>query len=158
MNIALVPIKISEREILKNMLFEYQKEMLGGDPGEYKYLDSYWQDPDRFPYFIEVDGKMAGFALVNGYNLIITEGKNIAEFYIKKEYRKNGVGKEAVRQVYNLFPGKWEIRQIMENPNARSFWLKVIAEFTENNFIEVARDDDKWRGWIQTFDMNRNRF
>lgn len=158
MNVALVPIKISERTVLKEMLFEYQKEILSGDPGEYKYLDSYWQKSDRFPYFIEVDGKIVGFALVNNYNLVIDGGKNIAEFFVKKEFRKNGIGKEAARQVYNLFPGKWENRQITENPYAHSYWLKVIAEFTINNFSEVVMDNDKWHGWIQTFDMNGNRF
>ena len=158
MKIRLVPIKISDRNVLKEMLYEYQKEMLGGDPGEYKYLDSYWQKPDRFSYFIEVVGKVAGFALVNNYDLVINEGKNIAEFYVKKEFRKKGVGKEAARQVYNLFPGKWENRQITENPYAHTYWLKIISEFTKDNFKEVDMNNDKWHGWVQTFDMNGNVF
>ncbi|MFA4827003.1 MAG: GNAT family N-acetyltransferase [Candidatus Shapirobacteria bacterium] len=158
MNISLVPIKISEKDVLKEMLYEYEKEMSDGEPGEYKYLDSYWQKPDRFPFFIEVDEKIAGFVLVNSYNLVIDEGKNIAEFYVEKEFRKNGIGREASRQIFNLFPGKWEIRQIIENPKARLYWLKLMTEFTKNNFTEKFVDNDKWHGWIQVFNMNGNKF
>ena len=56
---------------------------------------------------------------------MIDEGKNIAEFHVKKEFRKNGIGKELARQ-------------ITENPYAHSYWLKLIVEFTKNNFTEVA--------------------
>jgi predicted acetyltransferase len=158
MKVKIVPVKIDDRDVLKEMLWEYEKEMLGGEPGEYKYLDSYWQKQNRFPFFIEGDEKILGFALINDYNLVIDDGKNIAEFYIKKELRKNGIGKEASRQVFNLFPAKWEIRQIVENPKAHNYWLKIISEFTKNNFTEEFVKNDKWHGWIQTFDMNRNRF
>jgi len=153
MNVVLIPVKVENRELLKEMLYEYQKEMLGGEPGEYKYLDSYWQKPDRFAYFIDVGSTKAGFVLVNSYNLVIDVGRNIAEFYVKKEFRKKGVGKETARQTYNLFPGKWENRQITANPYAHAYWLKVVAEFTHGDFEEVTMDNDKWRGWIQTFDM-----
>jgi predicted acetyltransferase len=156
--IKIVPIKIDGRNILEKMLYEYEKEMLGDEPDKYKYLDSYWQKPDRSPFFIEVDKKIVGFVLINDYNLLIDEGKNIAEFYIKKEFRKNGIGKEASKQVFNLFPGKWEIRQIIENPQAHNYWLKIISEFTKDNFTEELIKNDKWYGWIQTFDMNGSRF
>lgn len=158
MKISIELIDQKDQELLKSMLYDYQKEMLGGDPPEYKYLDSYWQKVDRFPYFIKVDGKIAGFALVNGYNLVIEDGKNIAEFYVLKEYRKSGVGKEAARLVYNSFPGKWENRQIVENPYAHSYWQRLIAEFTNNEFEEIEMDNDKWHGWIQTFDMKGKTF
>jgi len=158
MKIKVVPIEICDRSILKEMLYEYEKEMLGGEPDEYKYLDSYWQKSNRFPFFIKTDEKIAGFVLVNDYNLVNKNGKNVAEFYVKKEFRKNGVGKEVSKQVFNLFPEKWEIRQIVENPQAHNYWLKIISEFTKNNFIEEFFENDKWHGWIQTFDMKGNKF
>lgn len=158
MKVKVVPIKIDDRDILKEMLYEYEKEMLGGDPDEYKYLDSYWNKPNRFPFFIKANEKKVGFVLINDYNLLIKEGKNIAEFYIKKEFRKNGIGKEASKQIFNLFPEKWEIRQIIENPQAHNYWLKTILEFTKNSFTEEFVKNDKWHGWIQTFDMKKNNF
>jgi predicted acetyltransferase len=32
----------------------------------YRYLDGYFTEPDRQPYFITVDGEFAGFALARG--------------------------------------------------------------------------------------------
>lgn len=158
METKVVPVKIDDRDVLKEMLYEYEKEMLGGEPSEYKYLDLYWQKPNRFPFFIKTDEKIVGFVLVNDYNLLINKGKNIAEFYIRKEFRNSGIGKETSKQVFNLFPAKWEVRQIIENPQARNFWLKIISEFTKNNFTEDFIENEKWHGWIQTFDMKGNKF
>lgn len=152
MKIELEPINIKDKNILKDMLWDYEKEIVGEKAEEYKYLDSYWGKPDRFPYFIKVDEQIAGFTLINSYLLVLIEGKTISEFYIKKEYRKMEVGTEVAKQIFNMFPGKWENRQIRENPNAHAFWLKFISEFTNNNFEEVEMNDDKWKGWIQIFD------
>lgn len=119
---------------------------------EYKYLDLYWERPNRFPYFIKVDGKIAGFVLVNSHVLVQVGGKNVAEFYVLKKFRKGGVGKIAAKKSFAMFPGKWEVRQIVENPIAHIFWNKTISEYTDNNFEEVTMDDENWRGWVQTFD------
>ncbi|MFA6518882.1 MAG: GNAT family N-acetyltransferase [Candidatus Shapirobacteria bacterium] len=152
MKIEIVLIDIADKKILSDMLWDYEKEMVGEKAEEYKYLDSYWEKPNRYPYFIKVDGKIAGFALINSYLLVLTEGKTISEFYVKKEFRKNGIGSEAARLVFTQSPGKWENRQIRENPKAHTFWLKFIAEFTNNNFEETEMNNEKWNGWIQTFD------
>ncbi len=76
MNIELVLIKKEEKEILKKLIEEYERELLKTEKVEkYKYLDSYWEKENRFPYFIEVNGKITGFVLVNDYNLINKSGK-----------------------------------------------------------------------------------
>ncbi len=151
MKIELELINIKDKSILKDMLWDYEREMFGEKAEEYKYLDSYWEKPNRFPYFIKVDGKIAGFALINSYLLLLDEGKTISEFYVKKEFRKNGIGSEAARQIFLKWPGKWENRQIRENPKAHAFWLKFISEFTNNDFKETEMNNDKWDGWIQVF-------
>lgn len=152
MKVKIVPIKIDDRDVLKKMLYEYEKEMLGREPDEYKYLDSYWQKPNRFPFFIKTDEKIVGFVLINDYNLLIKQGKNIAEFYIKKEFRKNGVGKMAAIKVFDLFRGKWEIRELKENIDGQNFWRKVINEYTNSNFEEVFLDNENWQGPAQLFE------
>jgi len=152
MNVSLVLIDISDKSVLSNLLKEYELEMLGGDPGEYKYLDSYWEKENRRPFFIMVEGNIAGFVLINAHTLVEKGARNLAEFYVRPEYRHGGIGREAATQAFNLFPGKWEVRERRENPTARDFWVKVIGRFTNNNFREEITDNEAWRGWIQTFD------
>jgi predicted acetyltransferase len=152
MKVKIVPIKIDDRNVLKEMLYEYEKEMLGGEPSEYKYLDSYWQKPNRFPFFIEVDEKIAGFVLINDYNLVNKNGKNIAEFYIRKEFRRNGVGKMTAIKVFDIFKGNWEIRELKDNIEGQFFWRKVIDKYTNGNFKEVFLDNENWQGPVQLFE------
>lgn len=152
MEIKLFLIKRKEKVILKELIEEYEKELLNiENPGEYKYLDSYWEKENRFPYFIKIDNKIGGFVLINGHTIVNKDGKNIAEFYVKKEFRKNGVGKTTAMKVFDLFKGNWEVREIEENPNARTFWRKVIDEYTGHKFKETKINNQSWIGWIQTF-------
>jgi predicted acetyltransferase len=62
----------SEQPILENLMQLYLydfSEMCGDDCDErglfeYEYLPRYWIEPERHPFLIRVDGKLAGFALV----------------------------------------------------------------------------------------------
>lgn len=151
MNIQLKGVKIEEKEILGEMLLDYEEEITSKRV-PYRFLDSYWEKENRFPFFIVIDKEIAGFVLVNEHLILNNEGKNICEFYIKKEYRGKNAGKMAAIKAFEYFPGKWEVREIRENPKARAFWLKVIDEYTKGNFNEIKTDDEKWNGWIQSFE------
>lgn len=43
-------------------------------------------------------------------------------------------------------------------PYAHSYWVRLISEFTNNEFEEIEMNNDKWNGWIQTFDMRGKTF
>jgi len=156
MEIKLRLVDIKNKEALRAMINDYQGEILKSEaPEEYKYLDSYWQKPDRYPYFIEADEKIAGFVLVNKYNLIEKDAMNLTEFYIKPKFRKQDIGKISAKKVFDLFPGKWEVRELESNPFSQKFWRNVIAEYTGKNYKEVVLNNEKWHGPIQTFDTIR---
>jgi len=150
--IALIPVSIHEKPALRRMMHEYQREMFGAEAGDYKHLDSYWEKIDRFPYFIEFDGKPVGFVLINSYTILEKNAKTISELYVVKDYRAKGIGKETAFKSFALFPGKWEIRELKTNTQARKFWNKVIGEFTKNNYTEKEVDNDLWSGPIQLFE------
>jgi len=153
MNIHLVQVDIKEKGTLGNLIKEYQKEILGlKKVEEYKYLDSYWQEPERHPYYIKVDDTTVGFVLVNNFSLIEKGARSISEFYIKKEFRNKGIGKLTAFKVFDLFRGKWEIRELSDNAQAQNFWRKVIYEYTHNNYLETLLDNENWRGPVQVFD------
>lgn len=72
MNVELKRVSIDEKEILRNLLEKYNYEFSQWDKRDvnklglygYDYLDYYWTEERRWAYFIMVEGKLAGFAMV----------------------------------------------------------------------------------------------
>ncbi len=124
---------------------------------EYKGLDSYWSDPTRYPFLIYVNTHIAGFVLVNSYTCVpdIGEAKSIAEFFVLRKYRRQGIGRAAACQVFDRFPGRWEVRQIPRNIAGREFWRSVIHDYTAGAYKEVDLDNEFWKGPAQIFDSRR---
>ncbi len=87
----------------------------------YPYLDHYWTDPDRHPFLFRVDGHLAGFALVRSGT-----PHDMAEFFVLRKYRREGIGAHAARDVFARFPGAWQVRQLTANARATSFWRATI--------------------------------
>ena len=139
-------VLLTNKPILEKMLQVYFHEMNqynSDKPNEngiyeYPYLHLYWEEANRFPYFIMNENEPIGFALVNDF--VIDENfkaqYSIAEFYIKPAYRKRNIGKQIAYQIFNKYKGKWEIRQEIANLDAQHFWRKIITEFTKGNFKE----------------------
>ncbi|RPJ51430.1 MAG: GNAT family N-acetyltransferase [Chloroflexi bacterium] len=137
-------------------LYEFT-EYTGEDPDEQgwfmdEYLPRYWVEPERYPFLVTVDGKWAGFVLVRrlSENGQAPVAHSIAEFFILKKYRRNGLGRQVAWQVFDRFPGRWVVEEIRENLPAQAFWRRIISEYTQGNFRETARAD--WDGPVQEFE------
>lgn len=109
MNITIEPVKKEEREILKNLLEKYDYEFSQYDNRDvnnlglygYDYLDYYWTEENRHPFFIKVDGKLAGFVMVNDYlEIAFDTNYTLSEFFVMYKYRRKGIGKYAVKYIY----------------------------------------------------------
>jgi predicted acetyltransferase len=143
MNIEVEPAAIEERPILRHLMELYQydfSEFDGSDIGplglfDYPYLDHYWVEADRSPFLVRVDCRLAGFVLVARYNYLtgVKDAWVLAEFFIMRKYRHQGLGEHTACQIFNRFPGNWQVAQITENTAATAFWRKVIARYTHNN-------------------------
>ncbi|MBI2599754.1 GNAT family N-acetyltransferase [Candidatus Daviesbacteria bacterium] len=163
MDIKIIPVEEKDKQILANLLelYEYDfSEFSNLDLNEdgrygYKYLNNYWQEKDRHPFFIKVGGKLAGFVLINKHTYLSNSANAIAEFFILKKYRRGGIGQTVARQIFDMFPGKWEVTQTNQNREAQIFWRKVISEYTGGDYQEVILDNDKWKGPVQTFDNSK---
>ena len=154
MNVALEPIAYADKPVLRRMLALYLydfSEFTGDDVDEhgefgYRYLDHYWApDPgeQRFPFFIRVEGKLAGFALVR----LRDGGYSMAEFFVMRRHRRSGIGSQAARQVFSRFPGDWKVAQIPLNLAAQAFWRAVIGDVTGGGYSEHVEAD----GVVQEF-------
>lgn len=144
MDIRVEPILPEQKSVLIQMmeLYNYDfSEFSQDDLNEYGYfgyahIDDYWNEAGRHPFFIRVDGKLAGLVLVRSCceHNDLPNPHNIAEFFVMKKYRKNGVGRAAAVKVFDMFPGGWEVSQWTNNLPAQRFWQKVVAEYTHGSY------------------------
>lgn len=157
--ITIQKVEYDNKSTLRNLIELYKYDFSEFDPEDvnenglydYMYLDHYWTEEGRYPFFIRVDGKLAGFALVrmiesNEHSQPIY---SVAEFFIMKKYRKLGIGIIASNDIFNQFRGIWKVAQIENNKPAQIFWRKAIERYTNNNFQEIR--EDEWDGPIQIF-------
>lgn len=140
MQVEVVKATIEQKPVLANLfeLYAYDfTEFCGfdiGDDGLYGYerLPLYWTEPTRFPYLIYVDKKIAGFILVQKGSPISDDTTvwDISEFFVMKKYKRHGVGTAAALKIWEQFKGPWQVRVLVSNPIACSFWLRAIKNFT----------------------------
>lgn len=150
MTITVEAISIDQKSVLAQMLELYSydfTEFSNDDLDEdghygYSYIDAYWSEEGRYPYFIRVDGKLAGFILVRScceYSNL-SDAHNIAEFFIMRKYRHAGVGKTAAKYIFDCFPGAWEVSQWENNLPAQKFWDNTIKEYTHGQYVKFISD------------------
>jgi len=143
MKIEIVPVKLDEKEILKNLLEKYDYEFSQYDNRDvnklglygYDYLDCYWTEENRWAFFIKVDGNLAGFVMVNDFAEAKEETDySVSEFFVLYKYRRCGVGKYAVFTVLDMFKGRFQLRRHPKNIISVYFWNNVINEYTKGNY------------------------
>lgn len=162
MIVQIIEASVEQKSVLERLMQLYLydfSEIEGGDSNrsglfEYKYLDLYWTESSRSPFLIYVDDEIAGFVLVNSHTYLHQKGeaKSVAEFFVMRKYRRQGIGKMVAFHIFDKFPGKWEVPQTKRNVAAQRFWRSVIGEYTLGQFAETIMDNELWRGSIQSFD------
>lgn len=161
MDIDVVPAVSTDKAVLRRLMQFYQYDFSSSENSDvdshgvfdYRWLDNYWTEESRHPFLIKVDGKWAGFVLVNEHTRIANRpGKAIAEFFVMRKYRRRGIGAHVASEIFRLFPGPWEVAETADNREAQSFWRNVIAKLTGGSFEEIEVDDEHWRGPVQLFE------
>ncbi len=145
MQVELRTASIAEKPVLRNLvqfyLYEFSRYMpslrLDANDGLYEGipdLDEYWENPNRDPFLIRVDGELAGFALVvRGAG---SEPHQIGEFFVSLKFAGKGVGTSAAKQIFEMFPGDWLIHEMWNNYQAQAFWRTVVHAYTNGNYEE----------------------
>ncbi|WP_167955172.1 GNAT family N-acetyltransferase [Anaerosporobacter faecicola] len=164
-------VEYEEKEILRNLLEKYDYEFsqwnnVGvnklGLYG-YEYLDCYWTEENRHPFFILVDQQLAGFVMVNDYPEAedVPVDHVIAEFFVMFKYRRLGIGKEVAYAIFDMFPGKWQLKRHPKNIGSVKFWNTVVDTYTNGNYRLVegypgAEYEDGTLGDIFFFDNKKD--
>jgi predicted acetyltransferase len=142
------PILANLLQLYAHDFSEFRNIELGEDGRfHYKHLPLYWSEPDRHPFLIRLDGKLAGFVLVKRGSEIsgVETVWDMAEFFIIRGYRRRGIGMGVAHEVWRRFPGLWEVRVMESNP-ALHFWARAISVFTGAAIesIRFEKDGESW--------------
>lgn len=162
MKISVVPATEADRPVLVNLIqlylydFTAFKEWDVQEDGRFAdhQLDGCWTTDDRHPFLIYANGKLAGFAIVDGRSHL-TGAHGIwavRDFFVLRRFQKRGVGEHVARVLFDRFRGCWEVCQMAANLGAQAFWRKVINRYTDGQFEEAQWNDARWRGPVQSFD------
>jgi predicted acetyltransferase len=152
-SVTILPISKAEAPRLWTMLQTYLGELsrLGGDGPvngvfPYQYFDAYWIEAVRWPFWIEADGEIAGFALVRRCDHGVYD---MSEFYIVPEYRRGGIGLDAARAIFARFPGGWTLSQFKENEPAIRFWRHVLEGFAPYDETRGERIEQRFESRLK---------
>ena len=158
MNPQLTKASAQQKDVIKNLMQLYMydfSEFIQSDVEEdglfaaYSNLDDYWkEDYNRFPYLLQKEEKYAGFILVRFIDSEQRKYFSIAEFFVMKKYRRQGIGKEVAKQIFNLHRGAWEVFQKESNKPAQLFWKRVIDEYTQGKFSERFENGRRTQGFV----------
>lgn len=150
---------VKDIEVIKPMFEEYvwvmKKYFAVSDEGEWikrgmEILDLYRCEPDRRMYVLTTEcGAAAGFALINKNFRVISQGQSIAEFYIKPDLQKAGLGKLLATSIFDRHSGIWEVCVTEKNVAGNSFWRRVISSYSGDKY-QVNRIDS-YDGQVYTF-------
>jgi len=123
--------------------------------GDLPGIDDIWRDDCAIPFAIRYECRVAGFILIDNHSH--RDGgfveRNMSEFFVARQFRRQGVGEEALRQVLTAFPGRWEVAVVARNTAAKSFWPRAIAAAANVSGLTcVEGDRAHWTGPIWCFD------
>jgi GNAT superfamily N-acetyltransferase len=136
---------LDEKEIVKQILIEYSREMYRYERNpshkfaSADYFDYYWIEEERFPFIAIRREDIAGICLLRDTG----ENYSIAEFYIKPKYRRIGLGRKFIRFIINFCreDGKHDdiyANSLMDNLLAKWFWNSV--GFKTKEIQEVGKE------------------
>ena len=144
MKVDLVRASKSDQPTLENLLHLHVhdfSEFLGMTPSEqgwfsYPRLPLYWEDPGRAAFLVRAAGRLAGFALTSRGSLVSgnPEISDVAEFFVVRGVRRQGVGRAAAQELFRTAAGTWEVRVLDSNQPAQRFWQRVIEQYTRGQF------------------------
>lgn len=128
-----------DKEVLRNLLSLYLHDLSEfldtievNETGRFEFdvLDMYFESPIFHPILLRVDGQLAGFILLTEAPYV-KPGCDycIQEFFIVKTYRGQGVGTQAVGELYRIFPGTYFLVVLEKNQVALHFWRTVHARY-----------------------------
>ena len=100
----------------------------------------------RYPYFIIVDHKLAGFELINRHGACDRSVNwSVAEFFVSYPYRRKGVATIIMERIFKLHQVFWHIKYHPKNATSKIFWNKLVRSVS-NGCYEVVEGNEGYFG------------
>jgi predicted acetyltransferase len=123
MDLEIRPAGEADQPVIQEMssLYVYDISEFTGwdcaDSGRYgcRSFHEYRAEPACHPFLVKVDGKLAGFALINDQGAFPETQHNVGEFFVLRKWRRRGIGERVARFVFDRFRGGWEVMQLVAN-------------------------------------------
>lgn len=109
-------------------------------------------DVNYHAYLLYVEGSPCGFAMKG-----TASGRHdIAEFYVVPSKRGSDLGTRFAHEIFDMYKGPWQVRQIAGADKARDFWRKAIGTYSSGKY-EESQDRDPYWGMVtrQIFESRR---
>ncbi|SMF78942.1 Predicted acetyltransferase [Paenibacillus uliginis N3/975] len=110
---------------------------------EFDVLEWFFEKEGLTPYFIKAEDKVIGFILLQSGPFSNQEYADyvLNSFFILKKYRRKGLGREACKEFFNQYPGRYAISQILTNTPAIHFWKSIYKSFNIEFYEKEELED-----------------
>ena len=149
--LELVPTEREQMPLIRNLyqfyLYEssdWEQEDVEVDGRFYihdEHLVRYWQEPGWSAQLLLVDGFIAGFLLIERSELPGVDALELADLFILKKYRRQGIGRALATQVLMSGEDNWLVRFYGQDEIAQAFWRSVLADLPRP--VEALELDDE---------------
>ncbi len=104
-------------------------------------------------FVILADQIPVGFVIINQRSRLQAtfDGHTMLALFILPVKRRMGYGRTAAIELFERFPGIWEIATFGTNIPGISFWRSVADTYTGGRYRETWLQNAQWRGSIQIF-------
>jgi predicted acetyltransferase len=161
---TLTEVKEEERPLLDRLLQLYLYDFSEIDPDDvgedgrftYDVLDRYGREPGHDALLLRVRGKPAGFALVDEQSTLPDSADRhyVHEFHVLRAYRRAGYGLAMAWEVFDRYPGAWQIEVIGPNLAAQAFWRRAVDLYTGGRYRKRTLPAKRFHLVIQEFETS----
>jgi predicted acetyltransferase len=146
-----------DRQWIQNVYAEYLDALadlntglfsvLGADnPREDEIFANWFANDHSHPLLILKGPDPVGFALVTRPRIPAAGETSVnytmSEFFVRKQHRRVGIGRDAATLIFDRFAGDWEIVEYQRNPGAVLFWRRVLSAYCGGRFTERSRNGE----------------
>lgn len=165
MELLIEKVGSERKEVLKNLitlflhdLSEFNSKIdLNPENGlfEFDVLDWFFEKEGLTPFFLVFDKKPVGFILLQSGPFSNSDRADyiVNSIFILKNYRRKGIGVLACNKLFEMFPGRYAIGQMLNNTPAIKFW-KNIYETKGITVFEKEEIEDGTKVIYQYFNIS----